>query len=186
MSRPGTVILSFLRVPAVRRLSLPGAGGCPCGDDDDLRGGEAMNAVTTTAWTYLAYLGICVGITVWVARTLRKHGRTFLTDGRDDRKELSDSLSHLLVVGFYLVNLGVICFAMKIQGSAADLRAALELLSTKVGTILVVLGVMHFLILAVFGSARKGQDRPRRNDEPAAPIFPGHAAHELAARRGTT
>lgn len=144
-----------------------------------------MYGITMAAWAYLAYLAICVGVTVWVARTLRRHGRTFLADGQEESRELSDSLSHLLVVGFYLVTLGVICFAMKIQGTPADLRAALELLSTKVGTALVVLGAMHFLILAVFAKVRKGHRRPGHYDEPAAPIFPGHAAHNSAARRGT-
>lgn len=110
-------------------------------------------------------------------------GRAILTDGQEENKELSDSLSHLLVVGFYLVSLGVICFAIKIQGTPADVRTALELLSTKVGTVLVVLGAMHFLILAVFAKVRKGHRRPGGNDERAAPIVRDHDAHDLAARR---
>ena len=144
-----------------------------------------MTAMTVTTWTYLAYLGICVSITIWVAHTLRRHGRVFLADGRDGGGDLSDSLSHLLVVGFYLVNLGVICFDLKLEHPASDMRSAIELLSVKVGTILLVLGAMHFVILAVFAKARKGHDRPRRCDEPASPIFPNEASHELAARGRT-
>ena len=116
--------------------------------------------MTMIAWTYVAYLIVCVGITVWVGQTLRKYGPAFLKDGEDDR-ELSDALAHLLVVGFHLVNLGVISFALKIDGPAQDVQTAIELVSTKIGTILVVLGAMHFLILAVFAKVRKGADHDR-------------------------
>ena len=33
-----------------------------------------------TVWTYLAYLGISVALTIWVARTLHKNGRIFLVE----------------------------------------------------------------------------------------------------------
>ena len=117
--------------------------------------------MTTIAWTYVAYLTVCVGITIWVGRTLRKHGRLFMKDAEDGDRELSDALSHLLVVGFYLVNLGVISFALKTDGPAQDAQSAIELASTKIGVILLVLGAMHFLILAVFSKIRKAADHDR-------------------------
>ncbi|MDQ3266018.1 MAG: hypothetical protein M3Y59_20590 [Myxococcota bacterium] len=55
--------------------------------------------------TYLAYLVISIGITVWVARTLQQNGRVFLVDAFLGKETLADSVNHLLVVGFYLVNL---------------------------------------------------------------------------------
>ena len=39
----------------------------------------------TLTIAYLLYLAICVGITVWVARTLRTHGHVFLTQGHETR-----------------------------------------------------------------------------------------------------
>lgn len=114
----------------------------------------------TTA--YLLYLVICVGITIWVARTLRKYGHLFLTEGHDENKALSEALSHLLVVGFYLVNLGVISFALKSDAQVADAQGVIELISAKVGTILVVIGAMHFIILAVFSSVRQGNEHRRQ------------------------
>lgn len=115
--------------------------------------------MTATAWTYVAYLVVCVGITFWVGRTLRKHGPAFLKEALDEDRGLADGLSHLLVVGFYLVNLGVISFALKTEEFAADAQSAIELVSTKIGTILVVLGAMHFLILAIFSKVRKAAER---------------------------
>lgn len=111
---------------------------------------------------YLTYLALCVAITVWVAHTLRKHGHVFLTDGLDEHRTLSEALSHLLIVGFYLVNFGVICFALKSDSIVNDPQHIIELVSEKVGTILVVIGAMHFVLLAVFSSVRQGNEHRKQ------------------------
>ena len=69
-----------------------------------------MNA---TVWTYLIYLAISVTLTVWVAKTLHKNGRIFLVDAFAGNEPLADSINHLLVVGFYLVNIGFVNLALK-------------------------------------------------------------------------
>jgi hypothetical protein len=74
-------------------------------------------------WTYLAYLTISVALTVWVARTLHKNGRIFLVDSFHGNEALADSVNHLLVVGFYLVNIGYVTLALKYGGSPHDARA---------------------------------------------------------------
>ena len=62
--------------------------------------------MNTVVWTYAAYLVVSVALTVWVAATLRKNGRTFLVDAFGGNGEMADSVNHLLVVGFYLINIG--------------------------------------------------------------------------------
>lgn len=136
--------------------------------------------MSTMASMYLAYIAVSIGITVWVAGKLRKHGLVFLTDGMQDKKDLSEALSHLLVVGFYLVNFGVICFWLKSDQFAETTQAAIEVLSTKIGMILVVIGVMHFLLLAVFTSARRGNEQRLSEQERR------HTLVELAHRRQVT
>src|SRR5262245_16289028 len=106
-------------------------------------------------WTYLAYLFISVALTVWVARTLHKNGRIFLVDSFRGNEPLADSVNHLLVVGFYLINIGYVTLALKYGDKATDTRTALEILSTKVGLVLVVLGVMHFFNLLIFSKMRR-------------------------------
>jgi hypothetical protein len=125
------------------------------------------------AYTYLAYLAITIGITIWVARTLRRHGIVFLARSEDELP-VAEALSHLLIVGFYLVNFGAISFVMKSHDKVIDAQTGIELLSTKVGVILVALGAMHFLILMIFsGIKRHHDDRP--------PILERrHAVSELA------
>src|SRR5690242_6369257 len=108
-----------------------------------------------TVWTYLAYLAISIALTVWVARTLHKNGRVFLVDSFLGNEPLADSVNHLLVVGFYLVNIGFVSLALKHGDKAADAQSALEILSTKVGLVLLVLGAMHFFNLYVFARLRR-------------------------------
>jgi hypothetical protein len=118
--------------------------------------------MTLIVWTYLTYLAISIALTVWVARTLHRNGRVFLVDCFHGNTELADSVNHLLVVGFYLINVGFVALALKYGVVAANAKEALESLSTKIGLVLLVLGAMHFFNLAVFTGLR----RPRV-DEPS-------------------
>src|SRR5436309_7988882 len=101
--------------------------------------------MTFTVATYLAYLVISIALTVWVGRTLFKDGRVFLVDVFAGNEALADSTNHLLVVGFYLMNLGYVAFALTLGRDLPDLRRAIEALSGKVGGVLLVLGLMHFM-----------------------------------------
>ena len=111
--------------------------------------------MTPTVWAYLGYLTISVCLTVWVAKTLHKNGRIFLVDSFLGNEPMADSVNHLLVVGFYLINVGYITLALKYGDKPTDLQGVLELLSTKVGVVLLVLGAMHFFNLLVFSKMRR-------------------------------
>lgn len=104
---------------------------------------------------YLCYLVISIAITVWVAHTLHKNGRVFLLDAFHGNAELADSVNHLLVVGFYLINLGYIALALKTTSDMSTLREAIELESLKIGVVLLILGAMHFFNILVFARMRR-------------------------------
>ena len=108
-----------------------------------------------TIWSYAAYLLLSLGLTVWVGRTLHRNGRIFLVEAFHGQESMADSVNHLLLVGFYLINVGYVTLALKYGDKPTGLQDAIEFLSTKVGIVLVVLGVMHFLNLAVFTRMRK-------------------------------
>jgi hypothetical protein len=108
----------------------------------------------------VVYLAISVALTVWVAKTLHKNGRIFLVDSFHGNEALADSVNHLLVVGFYLINIGYVTLALKYANTVAGAQEALELLSTKVGIVLLVLGAMHFFNLAVFTKMRNRATKP--------------------------
>ncbi len=111
-----------------------------------------MNVVVAS---YLFYLAISVALTVWVARTLHKNGRIFLVDVFHGNEPLADSVNHLLVVGFYLINLGYVSLALKLGYAVQNAQEGIEALSWKIGMVLVVLGGMHFFNLFIFSRMRR-------------------------------
>ena len=103
---------------------------------------------------YALYLVISLALTIWVARTLSNNGIVFLIEcfGHDDL--LARSTNHLLVVGFYLVNLGWILLTLQFGSEPHTLGAAIEFLATKLGIVVIALGAMHFFnmnAIAKFG-----------------------------------
>ncbi len=118
-------------------------------------------------YSYYVYLTISLCVTIWVARTLHHRGRNFLVDAFHGQADLADSVNHLLVVGFYLINVGYVAFALRTADTPGNLRQAIELVSDKLGVVLLVLGGMHFFNLYVFTRIRA---RAKEND--AAPPFP--------------
>src|SRR5215468_10755342 len=116
---------------------------------------ERRGSMNYIVGSYAVYLAVSLMVTVWVARTLHKNGRVFLVDCFHGNTELADSVNHLLVVGFYLINVGFVSVAPRFGVTAGNIQEALESLSTKVGLVLLVLGFMHFFNLAVFTACRK-------------------------------
>ncbi|MCA1632905.1 MAG: hypothetical protein LC802_04085 [Acidobacteria bacterium] len=108
----------------------------------------------TIVVTYLAYLCLSIALTVWVAQTLFKNGRVFLVEVFHGNESVADSVNHLLVVGFYLINFGYVTLALKIGYEVESARAGIEALSWKIGLVLLVLGAMHFFNLLVFSRIR--------------------------------
>jgi len=108
----------------------------------------------TIVVTYLAYLCLSIALTVWVAQTLFKNGRVFLVEVFHGNESVADSVNHLLVVGFYLINFGYVTLALKIGYEVESARAGIEALSWKIGLVLLVLGAMHFFNLIVFSRIR--------------------------------
>lgn len=118
--------------------------------------------------TYLIYLLISIGMTIWVARTLHTNGRIFLIDSFDGNESLADSVNHMLVVGFYLINIGYVSLALKYGTKPETLQQAIEFLSTKVGLVLMVLGAMHFFNMYVISKMR----RHAKLHSAPAPVLP--------------
>lgn len=125
-----------------------------------------------TVTAYTIYLAAAIGLTVWVARTLHKNGRIFLVDCFDGREDIADSVNHLLVVGFYLVNLGFVALFLKLTGGVIGARGVFEALSTKLGTVTLVLGGMHFFNIYLFNKIRR-RAALEKTPPPVAPDVTG-------------
>jgi hypothetical protein len=116
---------------------------------------------------YLIYMPASLLLTIWVATTLFRHGRRFLLDVFAGDESLADSVNHLLVVGFYLVNLGYATLQLRLDTLPGGAAEVVEALASKVGLVLVVLGAMHFGNLFVLTSMRRRAQQPR--PAPATP-----------------
>ena len=131
-----------------------------------------------TVIAYLLYLGIAVPLTVFVARTLHRHGALFLREVFHGNEQLAAAVNHLLVVGFYLMSLGYVSLYLRADASIPDAEGVVEHVSGKVGVVAIVLGVVHLANVYVF-------NRLRRNAELANdPMLPLHADEYTAVASG--
>ncbi|MDK2970712.1 MAG: hypothetical protein PWP23_467 [Candidatus Sumerlaeota bacterium] len=112
-------------------------------------------------WSHVIYLAISIAVTVFVGGVLFRNGRIFLVDAFHGNEPLADSVNRLLLVGFYLVNVGFVSMALRLGAKPETSVAALEHVTTKVGAVLLILGLMHFFNVFVFSRFRKSSlNRP--------------------------
>jgi hypothetical protein len=112
-----------------------------------------------TEIAYALYLTITIGITIWVAHTLSKNGEVFLVECFGHNAQVAKSTNHLLVVGFYLINIGFITLTLSLGAEPVTMTDAIRFLSGKVGLAVIVLGGMHFFnmgAIAHFGPKVNG------------------------------
>ncbi|MEU3829902.1 hypothetical protein GT045_05005 [Streptomyces sp. SID486] len=122
-----------------------------------------------TVIAYVIYLVVSIALTVWVARTLSRNGRIFLADVLRGDEKLAGAVNHLLVVGFYLVNLGFVALYLSGDDTIEDTRGVFEALSTKLGVVLLVLGVMHLANVYVLSRIRRRGMQEREQVPPVRP-----------------
>src|SRR5687767_14990869 len=103
---------------------------------------------------YGAYAVVAVSLVVWIARTLFKNGAVYLEEVFADNHKLAEAVNRLLVVGFYLLNLGYASLILKAPPSESVV-GAIEILSGKLGLLLLSLGGMHFMNMYVFHRIRR-------------------------------
>lgn len=118
---------------------------------------------------YIVYTIVSVALTVWVAKTLHKNGRVFLLEAFRGDEERADAVNHLLVVGFYLINIGFVLLFLKMGVKPVGVVGAIEYCATKLGFVMLVLGGMHFFNMYNFDKMRKKGRVPQLPTGPVAP-----------------
>ncbi len=99
---------------------------------------------------YSIYLPVAVALTLYVASVLFGGGRIFMIDIFKGREDIALATNRMFRVGFYLLNIGFALLALKSYGVADSSRTVVELLSYKVGSFSIYLGIMLFLNLYLF------------------------------------
>ena len=91
-----------------------------------------------------------------VAKTLFNNGKVFMLDIFHQQEEIANSTNNLFKVGFYLINIGFALWFLKISSyHAENLQAVFEILSYKIGSFSIYLGIMLFLNLFMFFRGRR-------------------------------
>jgi len=123
--------------------------------------------------TYLLYLLISTGLTIVVGTGLARSGRAFLLDVFNGNDTLARAVSRLLVLGFYLLSLGFVTLTMRSGGDISSARAGLQLLSVKIGEVLLALGVLPLITLAALArTRRRAQATATQPSQPGASQLP--------------
>jgi hypothetical protein len=126
----------------------------------------------------LLYVVVAVGLTVWLARTLFQSGTAFLHDVFGDKPALAEAVNRLLVVGFYMLNLGYALFILRLTRQL-DGFEAVQFLVNRLSILLVTLAIIHFVNVTVFWRIRAHREQ-RTMPTPIPPqgfVAPGrHAA----------
>lgn len=116
---------------------------------------------TNLLMIFLPYAAIAVTLTIWLARALSKHGGLFLRSVFKDRVDLADAINQLLVIGFYLVNIGwalLLLRADELQGRVLAAPDVIVILTQRLGLLLLLLGVAHMANLYIFHRVRRSAE----------------------------
>lgn len=106
--------------------------------------------------TYLIYLAISLTATWHLGQRLNQSGLVFLTHHLNGEQSLARAINSLLLIGFYLINIGYILLVININGlhvvgseQAIDLNNQIQFLARNIGLVVLMLGGMHMLLLYV-------------------------------------
>src|SRR5258708_3783527 len=118
------------------------------------RGVEGIR-MDLTVLTYVGYLALTIALTVWVGRTFSRARLVFLSELFHGDQQPAEAVHHLFGVGLCLVNLGFDALWLRYGPAVADTRGLFEALSVKVGTVLLILGVLHLADILVLNRYRR-------------------------------
>lgn len=105
---------------------------------------------------YIIYLLITYLITVRVGFIFYRNGRVFILDLLQQNVPLADAINRILLIGYYLVNLGYAALMISTWSTIVNWTALLLSITVMTGKILLTLAVMHYcnMIVIYFISKR--------------------------------
>ncbi len=129
---------------------------------------------------YSVFLCVTALLTLKVGLMLKRHGEVLLRDAqvadRVGQGQRQQSLGRLVLLGFYLVVVGAVALLLRFGGEPHSVMGGVAFLATRIGIVLLVLGITHFHSLSILswasampvgGGRRRPQEggRPRRARE---------------------
>ena len=126
--------------------------------------------------TNLLYLTISLALVGMVGRALSRSGRAFLGELFGAQAGVAEAVNRLLVVAFYLLSLGFIAATWQVWSHVGSAAQALQLLSGKIGELLLVLAVLHVASTVIFARLRRARSWPAQAGPGA--VSPGTAGSD--------
>ena len=105
---------------------------------------------TITIATYMVYLLVSLYITVWVGHQIFKQGEHFLMEIFRDNTSIVKPVNRILLTGYYLINIGYVFVLLIHKQHLQTFTDVLELLSSKLGIVILSLGIIHLFNLMTF------------------------------------
>ena len=104
--------------------------------------------------SYVIYLTITFYITIIVGWKVYKLGFVYLTNLIENHS-VCQSINNLLLIGYYLVNLGFSAINLRNWNQVDNITTMLSSISFKIGVVLLILGCLHFINLSIIYFQRK-------------------------------
>lgn len=93
---------------------------------------------------YITYLGINIIIIYSVGKICYNNGHIFLRSLTNGNLQLVNTISKLLLTGYYLLNIGY-CFTTLLNWKTIDsLQALIEIVSYKTSIIFLLISILHY------------------------------------------
>ncbi|GLZ82040.1 hypothetical protein Afil01_68470 [Actinorhabdospora filicis] len=124
---------------------------------------------------YIVYLVVSAGMVITVSQILARNGLMFLREAFKGNESLAVAINRLLQVGFYLINFGFVALVMVIGSGTMTPRHVMESVVTRLGGILLLVGILHMVNLAVLSGLRTRATERRRVVHPLPPYPAGRA-----------
>jgi len=93
---------------------------------------------------YLIFGAITIFIILWVGKLFHRNGRIFILTLFDQRKDLTDTTNNLLLVGYYLFNIGYAILQFSTWGEVSHWSSLISSVSAKTGILVLLLAGLHF------------------------------------------
>ncbi len=103
---------------------------------------------------YLTYLPIVGFITIYVGKLCHTHGHIYVKQAIDD-EDTAHAVNNMLLVGYYLVNLGYAVYALTDWSYITSLSEVISEVASQSGYIIILLALLHYFNLLTLFLVRK-------------------------------
>jgi hypothetical protein len=93
---------------------------------------------------YIIFLTLIILIIVYVGRYFYSNGRIFIVSLFRGNEVLADRINNLLLIGYYLLNIGYAFLKLKQWSKIYNLGTLLSSLASNIGILIFILALIHY------------------------------------------